>query len=236
MKIKNIEQIKRAIKEATEQVIEDSETEIIDRGLRILDKVLQEGGFLQNEILKDYSVEAELSDNIFSFIINVEPEAFSDETMENLRSDRTGRVKRPETERQKAHKVAEKFLRRNLRTYRQPYMKDVRQKYHNALKPARSAIKSARDGRSDTEIRSTVKNASVRLREHAIMNVYPVGLDVEANGTLKPITQQVINSTNTRFLYPKNAYSGMVQKFMNSMIEYLEEHFFNALVKDIGRR
>lgn len=199
-------------------------------GVSVLKRVLDENGFAQNEMLRDYEVYAHVSGREITFEILVPADAFDTEDAQTREA--------VERARQQAEEAAHTP---GVRTYGfQPTSRPGRLTGRRDAR--RDARKTVHDARSDARrppktLVSRKKTAQARLIEHEIALHAPRSVQVNRDGKLSLRMSRMVEDTPEGGVrMPKGQFQGVIGQFMEKLGSVIAEQFSAELQKVLVRR
>ena len=217
-------QLNRAAESIKDSVAKD--------GLIVLKKVLDESGFQKSEYLKDYEVYSHASDTGITFEIVLQLEAIEG-------GDKIKEIQ--EAVNNSTEDIEEDASRRTYAIIsrggfnRIARLQDKRSPATNALKPARSALKSSKS------YGSAYKNADHRKLEHSIANAsprvarMPRDMHINKEGKLSiKFSKQTRTTKSGEMNFPKGNFQGIAKKFMDELSQIVASKFIPEIEKIIN--
>lgn len=209
----------------------DSVVDVIAvEGIAVLKKILDEGGFAQSDLLKEYEVYAHVVGREIDFEILVPADAFD-------MSD-AGTKSAVDQAKQEADEVANTP---GVRTYGfQPSASPGRLTGRRDAR--RDARKSNWDARRDARkppktLQSKAQTAQSRLIEHQIAMSAPRSLQVNREGKVSLRMSRTVEDTPEGGVrMPQGKFQGVIGQFVESLQSVVAESFGPELEKVLARR
>lgn len=199
-------------------------------GVSVLKKILDEEGFSQSEVLKDYEVYAHVVGGEVTFEILIPSEAFDAEDPQTKDAIDQGQQEAEEA----AHTPGVRTYgfqptsRPGRLTGRRDARRDARKSVWDARRDARKAPKT---------LVSRKKTAQTRLIEHKAALNAPRSMDVNREGKVSLRMSRTVEDTPEGGVrMPQGKFQGVIGKFMESLNQVILENFAPELEKILRRR
>jgi hypothetical protein len=220
-------------------MLEDSISSMIDvvatEGLTALKRVLDESGFAESPNLKDYQLTARVTDDMVEFEISIDMEGLDDASKKKVRKENED-VYRNHAKQVRGKGEAKEFVRTYMMSPKGRPQRILGRR--DARRPAKNARKPALDSRVMPAMRAhaaTPKTSGERDVEHEFAAESPRGLDVDRDGKLRIALQREIRNTKRKVIFPKDAYQGIVKKFVDELKDIVESKFAPELEDILAR-
>jgi len=193
---------------AMNRMLDDIINGVAKDGLVVLKQVLDSSGFLKSPYLKNYEVYAHVIGHQVMYEILVDVTALNEkekQTRELIDSAVDNEISKSA----KTYGVSAKGVRRISK------MKDVRKEVGDVRKTSHDARKTSHN----------------RLLEHDSANHAPRSMEVNREGKLSVYYERSIRETKSGIKYPQFKYDGLMQKFLDKLIDTVSERFTSEIEK-----
>lgn len=199
-------------------------------GVTVLKRVLDENGFAENEMLRDYEVYAHVSGREITFEILVPAEAFDTEDAQTREAVEQARQQAEEAVHTPGVRTYgfQPTSRPGRLTGRRDARRDARKSHHDARRDARKAPQT---------LTSRKKTAQTRLIEHELALHAPRSMKVNRDGKLSLRMSRMVEDTPEGGVrMPKGKFQGVIGQFMEKLETVIAEQFTAELSKLLARR
>lgn len=204
-----------------DRAVEDSIESIAKEGLVILRRVLDESGFMEDPILKDYIVTVDIFKDSFEY--NIELDSKSVQELSKKKIDEQ-KAMRDEAGKVKNKDQAKKYVKTyGLDRFGGPSRIGG---MSSAKSPARDARTHSTDARKPTKsMKDKRKNSGHRLVEHTINAVAPRSMRITDGKVSVKFRKETKKTVAKPFIMPSSEYDGIMAKFMDKINDLIERKF-----------